>query len=251
MLKGGKVVMSSLGVFSEPTLYRFLPRYESQLTHLRAHPSSPFVISCQYGKYTSRALNTEELRHRLFGADTHVDLYVQEDARFAVAVLRGAPDLAAIPVALMGTAAAHAHTIAMRTLNANVGKKVHRQFEALNIDPMLGATIALAQTAKKNSPEAHHLAPSIAFLQRAEHGEVVHIDLSEEDRERLLSEAAALWKAEGGSDLDADEEVEDGVPDSQPRGRGHAANRTKPPTVPPPSASIPPNDPFGFLGRPR
>lgn len=251
MLKGGRVVKSSLGVFSEPTLYRFLPRYEAQLTHLRAHPSSPFVICCQYGKYTSRELNREEIRHLLFTADKGVDLYVQEDARFAVAVLRGIPGKA-IRVALMGPRAANAHTLAMRTLDARVGKRVRNQFEARNIDPMLGATIAIAQSAKKNSAEAHFVAPSLAFLQRVEHGEVVYVDLPEDERARLSQEAAAIAREDGWIEEDAEQEGNEVAGRTgQPDGSATVGRSKQAASPPIPVPVVPHRDPYGFMSRPR
>lgn len=252
-LKGGKVVTTSLGVFSEATLYRFLHHATGTLTHLRGHLSSPFVINCNYGRYTSRALNTEAMRNLLLGADHGVDLYVQEDARFAVAVLRAAPDVP-IRVALMGPKAANPHSFEMRRLSGGLGPKVHRHFVANNIDPVWGASIALAREARKNSPEAHAVAPAISMIERARHGELHYVDLPADLREQLLKEAADIAKMEGWTDEEAEQGGDDkpkpkaAKPQPAATAKAPAAEAPEPP---PAAAAAPGDDLYGWVNRSR
>lgn len=121
----GRVYHSGFGRFEVPALYRFLPKNPAtrppRLGRLRnGHELSPLVVRHGDGLYTSAKLNAyPDLYHV---SNPGVDIYVQEDARFAVVVPHAFPDRT-IKVALVGKYAAVPHSIEMRLLANRYAKR--------------------------------------------------------------------------------------------------------------------------------
>jgi hypothetical protein len=202
----GRVFRSGFGQFTPPSLFRFLPKNPGKrspaLGHLRnGNPLSPLVVRHGDAVYTSAALNLHRDLYHV--ANREVDIYVQEDARFAIVVPHAFPDRA-YPVAIAGRYAETPHTIEMRLLTNRYAKRVTTQHRASVANTMAGVVGALASQKTNDRAFQYFMGGLLNFLGRAGTGNLTYIDLSEEDRERLLLEAKDIMKGEG-YDPDEDE----------------------------------------------
>jgi hypothetical protein len=240
----GRVFRSGFGLFERPSLFRFLPKNPGSkppvLGHLRnGNPLSPLVVRHGDAVYTSFALNaSRDLYH---AAERGVDIYVQEDARFAFVVPHAFPERV-YRVAMAGRYAATAHTMEMRLMTNRYSKLKTAQHRASAADTMAGVVGALASKKTNDKAFQHFLGGLLTFMGRAGTGDLTYIDLSEEDRERLLLEAKEIMKGEG-----YDPDTEDGegaAPDAS------AAEPAAPPEARVWTPGQTPDD-FNIINRPR
>lgn len=237
----GRVFRSGFGQFTRPSLFRFLPRNPGSrppvLGHLRnGHPLSPLVVRHGDGLYTSFALNKDrDLYHH---PNRNVDIYVQEDARFAFVVPAAFPERV-YAVALAGKHAAVPHTVEMRLLTNRFAKMATAQHRASTSNVMAGVVGALASKRTNDKAYQHFIGGLLSFMGRAGNGNLTYIDLSEEDRERLMHEAKEIMRGEG-FDADADD------------GRGPGPGGPPPmPSPPTPHAPGTTADEFNIINRQR
>lgn len=211
----GRVFRSGFGQFGKPSLFRFLPKNPSKkppvLGHLRnGNPLSPLVVRHGDAVYTSTALNAHRDLYHV--ANRGVDIYVQEDARFAFVVPHAFPERV-YPVAIAGKYAATPHTIQMRLLTNRYAKMKATQHRASMPNTMLGVVGGLANKQSNDKAFQHFLGGLLNFIGRAGSNDLTYIDLNEEDRDRLLMEAQNIAKGEG-YDPDEDEPTIEIVPAS-------------------------------------
>ena len=209
----GRVYHSGFGQFQAPALYRFLPKNPGtrppKLGNLRnGHELSPLVVRHGDGLYTSAKLNSYPDLYHVSNRD--VDIYVQEDARFAFVVPHAFPDRV-IKVALVGKYAAVPHSIEMRLLANRFAKRRVAQDRASAPNEMAGALIALNSTSKRDKAFQHFLGSVLYSYGKGHAGDMTYVDMTEEDRDRLLKEAREIMRGEGfDPDTDEAEEASEG-----------------------------------------
>lgn len=215
LLKSGRVFRTGLGEFSAASLYRFLPtpgrdERRPELAFLRGNDTlSPLVVRYLGATYTSFELN--EHKDLFYAAYRGVTLYIQEDARFAVVVPDAFPERY-YKVAVAGRHAAVAHSREMRRLTNAYAKKAVNQDRARGPNLMIGALGGLAKLVRPGTPAAELLGGMLTFMDRAGHGDLCYIDLTEDEQEQLLAEAAQIVSKQGWTDADEDDVSSQGEP---------------------------------------
>lgn len=239
----GRVFRSGFGQFAKPSLYRFLPKNPGTrppvLGHLRnGHPLSPLVVRHGGAIYTSFALNAQ--RDLYHASERGVDIYVQEDARFAFVVPHAFPERV-YAVAMAGRYSDTPHTIEMRLLTGRFAKRTTTQHRASTGNTMLGVIGALASQRTSDKAFQHFLASMLNWAGKAGAGNLTYIDLTEEDRERLIGEAKEVMRGEG---YDPDSDGDDDPGPDGPSG----PQAPESPRVWTPGAA---GDEFNLINRPR
>lgn len=180
----GKLFRSPVGEFGPGNLYRLLPRYTAELRRLHSPthgtPCVYFGYACYVGPELSKA------QHLLFGSTTKVDIYVQEDARFAFVVPRAYPEQV-FTVTCRGRWSRTPHTYTERCL-ASLAARKQVLADAAGA-PLMGVGLArgLAKAATKSDGLAMLVSGITAFMDRFGAGAVQYVDMSPQQIDALLA----------------------------------------------------------------
>ena len=179
-----KLFRCPVGEFGTGNLYRLLPRYAAKVSrrHSTTHgtPCVYFGYACYVGPELSRA------QHLMFAPTTDVDIYVQEDARFAFVVPRAFPEQV-YPVVCIGHWRQTPHTYADRRLSSWAARQ--KVFADAAGAPLTGVGLArwLARAASKNEGLAMLVSGMTAFMDRFGAGVVSYIDMSPQQIDALTA----------------------------------------------------------------
>ncbi len=181
-LAQGRCYIGRLGEQGYDNLYRLLPRYEGKLCERVTRSHGPVCVYLGYEYYLGPELSS---RHELLRAsDLTVDVYVQRDARYAIAVPRAFPEFAFL-IVLCGPWAAEPHTLEWRML---VKRMAARGWFADHASkPLLGLAAArgLGRAAATDAGIAKLLAGYYTFVDHYGRGEVRYVNLTPEQRAEL------------------------------------------------------------------
>lgn len=192
LAKQDKVFRSPVGEFGTGNLFRLLPRFTARLSrrHSSSHgtPCVHFGYVCYVGPELSRA------QHLMFAATTEVDIYVQEDARFAFVVPRAFPEQV-YKVVCIGHWRRTPHTYSDRQLASLAARK--KVIADAAGAPLTGVGLArgLARAATKSEGLAMLVSGMTAFMDRFGAGAVSYIDMSPEQIDALTAFAEKADKA--------------------------------------------------------
>ncbi|MCP5285428.1 MAG: hypothetical protein H6933_11055 [Burkholderiaceae bacterium] len=221
----GQVFRSPVGEFGTGNLYRLLPRYSARLRRRHSPTHGPLCVYFGYACYVGPELS--QAQELWFGATQDVDIYPQEDARFAFVVPRAFPEKV-YRVVCLGRWRQTPHTHSERVFSSKGART--KVFTDSAGGPLTGVGLArgLALAASSDEGLARLLSGMTAFMDRYGAGVVPYIDMTSEQIASLLD------FAEKESD---DTEVTEWAPT--------AVN------VVPGSGQVPPSpssDPFGLRG---
>lgn len=186
LAKQGKYFRCPAGEFGARNLFRLLPRYTARLSrrHSASHgvPCVYFGYVCYVGPELARA------QHLMFASTTEVDIYVQEDARFAFVVPRAFPEQV-YRVVCIGHWRRTPHTYTDRRLSSWAARQ--KVFADASGAPLTGVGLArgLAQAASRNEGLAMLVSGMTAFMDRFGAGAVSYIDMSPEQIDALTTYA--------------------------------------------------------------
>lgn len=201
-LKQDRCFTSKVGAFGKNNLHLLLPRFEANLRRRHSKTHGPICVYFGYTYYVGPALSScQEL---MFSQDLTVDVYVQEDARFAFVVPRAFPERT-FKVVVAGRWRNEPHPLSMRTLTGNRAFK--KWFEGHTSMPLTGVGLArgLAKAASTNEGLARLVGGYTAFADRYGSGVVPNINLSNDDIARLLDFANGLGEDDAWSEVQAEE----------------------------------------------
>lgn len=226
-----------LGELRQANLYRFLPRYEANLTRRRGASSlSPFGVNLFGGRYVGPELS-EDVELSFCGV-TAVTVYVQEDACHAFVVPKAFPDRA-YPVVLTGAYSDMAHTLEWRRLAYAYRKNMHIKGKVSTYNLMVGMLRGLGAAAKSDNAVASLLSGVTAFMDRNGRGDTTYVDLPTEKREALSEYARKIAEADEAEGFNDDDLEYPSTP-----GAARTTDEVRPPGSAPKGRA---NDPFGLL----
>lgn len=163
-------------------LYLLLPRMEGKLCERVSRAHGPVCVYLGYEYYLGPDLSS---RHELLrAADLTVDVYVQRDARYAIAVPRAYPEFAFL-IVLCGPWAAEPHTLEWRMFVKRMAAS--GWFADHASKPLLGLAAArgLGRAAATDAGLAKLLAGYYTFIDHYGRGEVRYFNLTPEQRAEL------------------------------------------------------------------
>jgi hypothetical protein len=220
----GKLFRSPIGEFGPGNLYRLLPRQRATIKRRHSPTHGHLCIYLGYTCYIGPEFSAcQEL---MFGSSLEVDVYLQEDARFAFVVPLAFPERV-YQVVCTGRWAKQPHTFRERTLSMHCAKR--KLWDDKATGPLMGVALArgLANAATKHEGLAMLVSGFVAFQDRFGAGVVPYIDLTAGDVERLLQFEAGENKGDVATDIEV--------------GAAEAVNAA------PTTGNVSPNDPFGLL----
>lgn len=209
---------------------------EGKLCERVSRTHGPVCVYLGYGYYLGPEMSS---RHELLlASDLTVDVYVQRDARYAIAVPRAFKEFAFL-IVLCGPWAAEPHTLEWRMFVKRMAAR--GWFDDHASKPLLGLAAArgLGRAAATDAGIAKLLAGYYTFVDHYGHGEVRYVNLTPEQRAELHQ-----WVG-----VDEGEPLSPAEPPRHPK-----ATRTSPrgngghePEPPPQAATQDPDDEYGIL----
>jgi hypothetical protein len=232
MLERGQLFRSPVGEFGPANLHLFLPRSDGVLTRRGSSALGPIGVYSNYTYYSSAELaGAHEL---MLAKDLTVDLYVQEDARFAILIPR---DRAfadrRYPVVCRGRWARNPHTLTHRMFVESRAAK--RLFAGVSKQALMGVGLVrgLAAAGRTNEGLAQLLSGITAFMDRFGAGVVPYLSLEKSDIDRLLN---FVEKTEGDELYEPASEDSTHAQPSRAATKGVAQETGPVPTSPRPSS---------------
>lgn len=245
----GEAFICPIDEVGQNKLYRLLPRFPAKLTHRRGPKNGgPLRVHLMGVSYSSKELAYNERLHMT--SNPNVDVYVEEDARYAFVVPQAFPELVFRVRALGGQWAALAHPIAWRRLAVAAVKHCVEKDHAMNPNAFVAGLRAVASAAADEDPKAPAiLAKTQAYIAQVQ-ADAVPTVMSKEEVQTLREEIAEL--AEEG-DFSDDDSIDEGAGEGRftdglrRADSGPNASALRPLAVKPVPRG-PGSDPFGLRG---
>lgn len=178
-----RIFRSPVGEFGTGNLFRLLPRYTARLGRRRSKELGSLCVYFQYSCYYGPELSSAQ--HLMFGSTTEVDIYPQEDARFAFVVPRAFPEQV-FQVVCGGRWRLTPHLLTERRLSHAASQRILGK--DASVRPLLGVGLArgLAQAASTHEGMARLVSNMVAFMDRFGAGAVPYIDMTPQQTDELL-----------------------------------------------------------------
>jgi hypothetical protein len=191
LLIKGEVYVNPLGSLGPDKLYMLLPRHSATLNRpVGKGQYGPFYIQLFGARYTSPELAADKALAHL--PHWKVDLYVQEDARFAFAVPLADPSRVFRVAVKTAKYADMPHTLAWRRAHAALVTNKVIGDTSTRPNTMIGLLKGLAEIAKTNSAAASLLGAVTDFISRYQAGVTSYVGATQEELEQLLESVARI-----------------------------------------------------------